>query len=109
MEVKNEKFVTSYDAREILKKRSKENDLNYEQKNAFDYLSKFCKLPEKDIAAMVKELQDMGKLSDRHVISIVEMLPEDNDDLRLLFANERVVLSDDEKSKVLSIVKKHSK
>jgi len=109
MEIKTEKFVTSYEARKILKKRSKESELNYEQKNALDYLNKFCKVPEKEISSMVGELRKIEKLQERHIVSIVEMMPRDDDDLRLLFANDRIVLSDDEKKKIVSAVKRHNK
>jgi DNA-directed RNA polymerase subunit F len=109
MELKSERFVTSYEARKLLKKKSKDNELNYEQKNALDYLNKFCKLPEKEIKALVEELSKIEKLQDKHVVGIVEMMPRDEDDLRLLFANERIVLEDDEKKKIISAVKKHGK
>ncbi len=109
MEIKTEKFVTSYEARKILKKRSKESELNYEQKNALDYLNKFCNVPEKEISSMVGELGKIEKLQERHIVSIVEMMPRDDDDLRLLFANDRIVLSDDEKKKIVSAVKRHNK
>jgi DNA-directed RNA polymerase subunit F len=109
MEIKSEKFVTGYDARKILKKRSKDGELNYEQKNAFDYLNKSCKIPEKEMQAMIEKLRKVEKLQEKHIVGIVEMLPQDNDDLRLLFANDRIVLSDDDKKAIISAVKKHRK
>jgi DNA-directed RNA polymerase subunit F len=109
MEIKNEKFVTGYDAKKILKKRSKEGELNYEQKNAFDHLNKFCKVPEKEIEALREKLGKIEKLNEKHIAGIMEAMPQDNDDLRLLFASERVVLSDDDKKAIVSAVKKHAK
>jgi len=109
MEVKTERFTTSYEAKKILKKREKETELNYEQKNAFDHLNKFCKIPEKDIAEMMELLGKIEKLQEKHIVSIIEMLPRDKDDLRLLFANERIVLSEEDSKKITDIVKKHVK
>ena len=109
MDIKSEKIVTCYDAKKILRTREKVSELNYEQKNALDYLNKFCKLPEKNIQELVTELSKMDKLQDRHVAAIVEMMPRDDEDLRLLFANERIVLEDAEKSKIISAVKGASK
>jgi DNA-directed RNA polymerase subunit F len=109
MEILNEKVVTSYDAKKILKKREKEGELNYEQKNALDYLSKFKKLPEKNLQELLDGLGKIEKLKETHVSAIVETMPRDNDDLRLLFANERIVLEDNEKQAILSAVKKSSK
>lgn len=109
MEVNSEKFITAYEAKKILKKRSKEGELNYEQKNSLDYLNKYNKLPEKEIESLIGELSKIEKLQDKHIVGIVEMMPHDLDDLRLLFANERIVLEDDEKKKIIDAVKKFGK
>ncbi len=109
MEIKSERIVTSYEAKKIIKKREKENELNYEQKNALDYLSKFRKKAEKDVQELLEELGKIEKLHDKHIIAIAETLPQDEDDLRLLFANERVVLEDNDKKQIISAVKKLSK
>ena len=109
MEIKSEKIVTSYEAKKILKKREKESELNYEQKNALDYLNKFKKTAEKDVQTLIENLGKIEKLQERHVAAIVEALPRDDDDLRLLFANERIVLEDGEKQQILSAVKKIAK
>ncbi|MBN2330708.1 MAG: hypothetical protein JXC85_02735 [Candidatus Aenigmarchaeota archaeon] len=109
MEIKSEKFVTPYEARKILKKRGKDTELNYEQKNAMEYLNKFCKVPEKEIDALVSELSGIERLNDKHIVGIVGMMPKDEEDLRLLFANERIVLADEDKKRIISAVKKHGK
>jgi DNA-directed RNA polymerase subunit F len=109
MEIKSEKIVTSYEAKKILRKREKESELNYEQKNALDYLNKFKKKAEKDIHGLLETLEKIEKLHDRHVVAIVETMPRDEDDLRLLFANERIVLEDSERQQILSAVKKVAK
>ena len=105
MEIKSEKIVTSYDARKILKEREKASELNYEQKNALDYLNRFCALPEAKVKALLEHLAKIEKLQDRHAVAIAEMLPHDDEDLRLLFANERIVLEDAEKKQILDAVK----
>ncbi|MFH0957019.1 MAG: DNA-directed RNA polymerase subunit F [Candidatus Aenigmatarchaeota archaeon] len=109
MEIKSEKIVTSYDARKTLKEREKASELNYEQKNALDYLNRFCSLPEAKVKTLLEKLSKIEKLQDKHVVAIAEMLPQDDEDLRLLFANERTVLEDAEKKQILEAVKEASK
>jgi DNA-directed RNA polymerase subunit F len=106
MKVKEEKFVSWFEAKKILEKKSKEKELGYEQKNALEFLRKFSKLPAKKIDAMITELSKIERLKEKHIINIIDLLPKDLDDLRILFANEIITLSDDEKKKILSIVKK---
>ncbi len=38
-------------------------------------------------------------------MNILNFLPENSEDLRIIFANDRVVLTDDDKKKILKIVK----
>ena len=109
MEVKTEKVVTAYDAKRVLSKINRERELGYEQKNAFEHLNKFCKLSVKEVEEFRKELGVIEKLQDRHKAVIMDLMPVDTDDLRLLFANERIVLDEPEKSKIITIVKKFAK
>jgi len=106
MEAKGERFISWAEAKKILERKAKEKELGYEQKNALEHLRKFSKLSEKAMNGMVEELKKLEKLRERHIVSIVNILPQDLDELRLLFANEIVTLSDDDKKKILSIVKK---
>jgi DNA-directed RNA polymerase subunit F len=106
MEIKGEKFVSWAEVKKTLEKKAKDKELGYEQKNALEHLRKFSKLTEKAMNEMVGELKKIEKLRERHIVSIVNMLPQDPDELRLLFANEIVTVSDEDKKKILSIVKK---
>jgi DNA-directed RNA polymerase subunit F len=54
---------------------------------------------------MIEELKKIEKLKDRHIVSIINFLPDNQNDLRILFANDRLVLTDDDKRKILKIVK----
>jgi DNA-directed RNA polymerase subunit F len=109
MEIKSERIVNSYEARKVLREREKKSELNYEQKNALDYLNRFCALPEAKVKTLLEHLAKVEKLQDRHVVAIAEMLPKDDEDLRLLFANERIVLEDAEKKQIIEAVKEAQK
>ena len=105
MNVKDEKVVGWLDAKKILMDKEKKKELVYEQKNALEHVRKFCKLSEKRMNAIKEELGKMEKLKERHINAIINFLPESLDELRTLFAHDRVVLSDEEKKKIIKIVK----
>ncbi len=105
MNVEKEKVVSWADAKRIISDKENAKEFAYEQKNALDHLRKFCKLPDKKYEKMVEDLKAMEKLKDKHIVSIANFLPENQNDLRVLFANDRLVLTDDEKRKILKIVK----
>lgn len=106
MKILNERFVSWVEAKKLLSRREKEKELGYEQKNALDHLKKFSKLSEKTVNQMVEELKGIEKLKEKHIMMIVNLLPQDLDDLRVLFAHEIINLSDEEKKKIIDIVKK---
>ncbi|NIO21459.1 MAG: hypothetical protein GTN76_12140 [Candidatus Aenigmarchaeota archaeon] len=105
MEVKDEKAISWIDVKKILMKKEKDKELGYEQKNALEHLRKFCKIPESKAEKMAEELKKIEKLKDKHIVNILNFLPENSEDLRIIFANDRVVLTDDDKKKILKIVK----
>lgn len=105
-EIVREKLVTSAEAKDILKGRKKEIELGYEQKNALDYLKKYDNLNTKKAQELVEKLSQVKRLRERQIIAIVNILPQDNDDLRLILEKDYNLLSDDEKSLILESVKK---
>jgi DNA-directed RNA polymerase subunit F len=105
METKNEKIVSWFEAKKIMIEKEKQKELGYEQKNALEHLKKFSRTAEKKYMKMVEELKTIEKLKDKHIINILNFLPENQEELRVLFANERIVLTDDEKKKILKIIK----
>jgi len=107
MEVENEKATSWIEVKKILMKKEKEKELGYEQKNALEHLRKFSKIPESKAEKIVNELKKIEKLKEKHIVNILNFLPENLDEVRIIFANERVVLTDDDKKKILKIVKEN--
>jgi DNA-directed RNA polymerase subunit F len=91
--------------KEVLEKKEKDKELGYEQKNAVEHLKKFSKVQQKKAEEMKAELSTITKLREKHVINIINLLPKDKEDLAVIFANENIELSDEEKKKITDIVK----
>jgi DNA-directed RNA polymerase subunit F len=108
MNILSEKTVPDIEAKEILEKREKEGELKYEQKNALELLKKFVKLDKEKTNSLIEELAKIEKLRDRQIVSIVNFLPEDRDDLRAVLQKEYSILTDEEINLVLETVKKYS-
>ena len=108
MEIKEESFVSWHDAKKILEKKAKDKELGYEQKNALEHLRKFSKLTQKSRDDMMSQLDKIERLKEKHKMAIVDILPKDDDQLRMMLSNEIVTVSDEDKKKIVSIVKKFS-
>jgi len=106
MDIIDEKMVSWAEAKKILEKKVKDMELGYEQKNALEHLKKFSKLPEKKVEDMIKELSKNERLKDRHIMNIVNHQPQNIDELNVLFSNEIITLSEDDKKAILNAVSK---
>ena len=98
-QIVREELVTNSRAKDILSKRKKEIELGYEQKNAMDYLKKYDKLTLKKSEELIKKLAEVERLRERQIIMLVNVLPQDNDDLRLVLEKDYNILTDEEKYK----------
>jgi len=108
MKVESEKFIAWPLIKKTLEKKEKEKELSYEQKNALEHLRKFSKISEKAAAEMAEDLGKIERLKEKHIISIINHMPQDLEELRVLFANEVANISDEDKKKIISVVKKFS-
>jgi len=104
MEVLKERLVTNAEVLEILK--NAKGELTYEQKKTLELLKKFKKLNKEKTLKLVEELRKLGILMEKHIIAIANFLPEDRDDLRVVLHKDYNLFSDEEKDKILEIVKK---
>ncbi|MFB6088652.1 MAG: RNA polymerase Rpb4 family protein [Candidatus Aenigmatarchaeota archaeon] len=107
MEVLNEEEVPAAEARNSLKKRNDE-DLKYEQKICLDFLKKHVDIQVTKARKMMNELEDVGRIKPHQAAMIVNILPEDKEDVRLLFSKERTRLKEEEMDKILEIVDEYT-
>lgn len=105
-EILNEKLITDVEAREILSERKKEIELGYEQKNSLEHLKEYNSLTQKKLEELLKKLSEVKKLKERQIISIANILPKDNDDLRLILEKDYALLTEEEKNLILETINK---
>lgn len=106
MEVLDEKAVPAAEARNSLRKKDEEG-MSYEQKICIDFLKKNVDINVTDVREAMKELQDVGRIKGRQAAMIINTMPGDKDDMRLLFSKERTSLSDDQIEAALEVVDKY--
>jgi DNA-directed RNA polymerase subunit F len=103
------KPVSLSEVKNILKKISKEREeLLYEQKIALEHAQAFAKLPVKKTQDMIKDLTKLEFLQEVHAYKIADIVPKTVDDVKTIFAKERLSLGENEIKKILDIVSKYS-
>lgn len=102
------RLVSLAEVKNILKKVERQRkELFYEQRIALEHANRFAKLSIKKTNELIKELLTIEKLEERHVYKIAEILPTNDEDVKALFAKERVTLDDEDIKKILEIVGKY--
>ena len=100
--------VSISEVKSILKKIEKEREeLLYEQKIALEHAHKFAKLPVKKTNELIKELTKLEYLQEIHAYKIADLLPSTEEDVKTVFAKERINLGENEIKQILEILRKY--
>ncbi len=89
----------------LLEEREKVHELSYEQNLALDHVTKLSKISVENAEKLVGELEEIIKKT--QAIKIADVMPEDMDDMRLIFAKERGSHKKEELENILKIVNKY--
>ena len=81
----SERYVTIAQSKEIVaNSRRNYEELPYELSCAINYLEKFAKLSAEEAEKLLNELRSLG-LDERTSVKIVDLLPKDEEDLKVIF------------------------
>lgn len=113
-EIIDEEYVTIAETKELLasveedRAADEEREMQYELARAIEHVNRFATMPAEDARELVAELQDLEKVTEPTAYKITDLLPEDRDELRAIYAQERYSLSGDELDEILDIVAKYA-
>ena len=100
--------IPSAKVKEILEEFSEEHELNYEQNLTLNHLSRFKKYSVEDTEEIMGKLQEeFPNLRTRVVVHIVDLVPKDLADLRLIFAKEPYQPTKEEMEQILEILEQY--
>ncbi|MFH1229641.1 MAG: RNA polymerase Rpb4 family protein [Candidatus Aenigmatarchaeota archaeon] len=108
MKIIESKPISMTEAKEILSSRESRKELSYEQKLALEHLNKFTKLKQEDAKKLEDELSGVLRMSQETLVQILNFLPKNPDEVRMIFSREKFSLKEDEINKILEITKKYS-
>ncbi|MBU0686030.1 MAG: RNA polymerase Rpb4 family protein [Thermoplasmatota archaeon] len=105
--MEDKKMVTLAEVKDILSERQNNGEPTAEQKLALDHAQKFSRVDSKKAKKLVKELTELGFVSEVNAVKIADILPSTADDVRLVFSKERASVEKKDIEKVLSVVEKY--
>jgi DNA-directed RNA polymerase subunit F len=112
-EILDEEYLTTPEAKELLAEVESERaldedrEMRYELARAIEHVNRFSVLESEEARQLVTELREFEKVDESTAYKIADLLPEDRDELRTVFAQERYSLSGEELDDVLDIVAKY--
>ncbi len=102
-----DRYVPLSETLEMLEAESENRELNTDQKIALDHAQKLARLPIKKARELQEELSSFEFVSDAMACKIVDILPTHPDDIRILFAKERLILEKEHVDQILEAVQEH--
>jgi len=110
----DEEFVTVSEVKELLAEVEAERaadpdrEMRYELARAIEHANTFAFLGAEESRELVEDLLDLEQVDEEAAFKIVDLLPEDRDELRSVFAHGRYSLDGDELDEILNVVAKYA-
>ena len=113
-EILDEEYLTTAEAKELLadieaeRALDEDREMRYELARAIEHVNRFATLEAEESIELVEELLELEKVDEATAYKITDLLPEDRDELRTVFAQERYSLSGDELDAILDVVARYA-
>lgn len=105
--MEDKKIVTLAEVKDIIADRQGDGELTAEQKLALEHAQKFSRIDSKKSKRLVKELMELGFVSEVNAVKLADIMPSHPDDVRLIFSKERASVEKKDIEKILSVVQKY--
>lgn len=105
----SEEPLTLEEVKEKLEKIEKrEREPSIRIKKTKEYLNTFTSLTPKKAAELKGELEklEIPRFKNRHIVKIIDILPQDIDSLRTIFSGEDTAIKQENLKKILEILQK---
>ena len=112
-EIVDEEYLTVAETKAILEELERERaadedrEMRYELARAIEHVNRFALLDPEESREFVEELLELEKVDEPTAYKIADLQPQDRDELRAVYAQERYSLSGDELDEILEVVAKY--
>jgi DNA-directed RNA polymerase subunit F len=109
----DEEYLTTAEAKELLadveqeRALDEDREMRYELARAIEHVNRFATLDADESRELVEQLLELDKVDEPTAYKIADVLPQDRDELRAVYAQERYTLSGDELDDILDVVAKY--
>jgi DNA-directed RNA polymerase subunit F len=107
-EILEEKEMSMYEVKEEISKiKKREAEVNFRVQKTDEYLNTFTFLKQKEYKELVKKLKDLEipRLNDKHILKIVDILPLNVDELKVVMQGYPLTINNDNLKKLVKTIK----
>ena len=101
------RYVSLAEAKQMLEKESELRDLTPDQRSAMEHAAKTAKIDTADAQKVAEEVLALGFASEMVATKIADIMPQHPEDVRAIFAKERMVLEKSHIDQIIDIVVKY--
>ena len=112
-EIVDEEYLTISETKELLadieadRALDEDREMRYELARAIEHVNRFAVLETEDANDLVDDLLELEKVNEATAYKIANLLPQDRDELRTVYAQQRYTLSGEELDEILNVVAKY--
>ena len=99
--------ISGAEVKKVLEEFSEDNELNYEQNLTLNHLARFKRYSAEDAEEIFEKLQDEFGLRAKVAAHIVDLVPVDLADMRLIFAKEPTKTTKEDMEKILEMLEQY--
>lgn len=105
LKIINENPISMMDTHAKLKEIKKNSEeLSFRAQKCEEYLKLFAK--NKKATELYKKVEglEIPRIKDRHIIKIIDLMPEDLDSLKIVMSGELLTITDEDMKKILEVI-----
>ncbi|MFH1587389.1 MAG: RNA polymerase Rpb4 family protein [Candidatus Diapherotrites archaeon] len=106
--VNSSEEIPIYKVKEILKEKSNEGELSYEQNLTYEYVKKFARVSPAKAEKLLGDLNKIEGMDKKTALKIVDTIPQDMERLRVLIPKDSS-LDEAKQKEILELVAKQSR
>lgn len=89
--------------------QKRDEELNFRSQRTLDYANEFSKLKDKETKELIKKLEELEipRLKDIHIKKIVDLMPVNDKQLKVIFSSYTITVNSDNIKKIMGVVQEY--
>ncbi len=89
--------------------KKRDTDLGSKATKTFEYLTTFVHTQKKQADELASKITALNipRLRDRHIVKIIDMMPQDLDSLKIIFTGDNITIKPEDLKRILDVIKEN--